>query len=42
MFGPKREEMTGKLRKLHQEEIKINEQGYEICGICSMNGSDEK
>jgi hypothetical protein len=33
IFGPKRDEVTGEWRKLHNEELR-----YEMVGSCSTNG----
>jgi hypothetical protein len=40
IFGPKREEVVGGWRRLHNEELQIKED--ETDGACSTNGRDEK
>jgi hypothetical protein len=49
IFGPKRDEVTGEWRKLHNEELHDlysspkNNDGEEddMGGVCSMNGEEE-
>jgi hypothetical protein len=52
MFGPRRDEVTGKWRKLHNEElrdlysspsiIRIIKSRRTRCGACSTNGGEEE
>jgi hypothetical protein len=42
IFGPKRDEVTGEWRKLHNEELHLFVEEDEMGGPFSTNGGEEK